>query len=91
MAKKKIEPVEVELEIDLEGDEIDDLEDLELDEPLIEDDEDTLLDDDEADDKMVQFLEILNAEAHADEEDDEQITLEAGDWYRVVLAWQSDL
>ena len=50
MAKKKIEPVEVELEIDLDGDEIDDLEELELDEPLIEDDEDALLDDDEDDD-----------------------------------------
>ena len=49
MAKKKIEPVEVELEIDLDGDEIDDLEELELDEPLIEDDEDALLDDDEDD------------------------------------------
>ncbi len=50
MAKKKIEPVEIELEIDLDGDEIDDLEELELDEPLIEDDEDALLDDDEDDD-----------------------------------------
>lgn len=50
MAKKKIEPVEVELEIDLDGDEIDDLEELELDEPLIEDDEDALLDDDDGDD-----------------------------------------
>ena len=52
MAKKKIEPVEVELEIDLDGDEIDDLEELELDEPLIEDDEDALLDDDEDDDMV---------------------------------------
>jgi hypothetical protein len=51
VAKKKIEPVEIELEIDLDGDEIDDLEELELDEPLIEDDEDALLDDD--DDDMV--------------------------------------
>jgi hypothetical protein len=51
VAKKKIEPTEVELEIDLDGDEIDDLEELELDEPLIEDDEDALLDDD--DDDMV--------------------------------------
>lgn len=48
MAKKKIEPVEVELEIDLDGDEIDDLKELELDEPLIEDDEDALLDDDDS-------------------------------------------
>ena len=48
MAKKKIEPVEVELEIDLDGDEIDDIEELELDEPLIEDDEDALLDDDDS-------------------------------------------
>ena len=52
MAKKKIEPVEIELEIDLDGDEIDDLEELELDEPLIEDDEDALLDDDEDDDMV---------------------------------------
>jgi hypothetical protein len=53
VAKKKIEPVEIELEIDLDGDEIDDLEELELDEPLIEDDEDALLDDDDDDDDMV--------------------------------------
>ena len=52
MAKKKIEPVEVELEIDLDGDEIDDLEELELDEPLIEEDDDALLDDDEDDDMV---------------------------------------
>ena len=50
MAKKKIEPVEVELEIDLDGDEIDDLEELEHDEPLNDEDEDPLLEEDEDDD-----------------------------------------
>ncbi len=33
---------------------------------------------DEADDEVVPFLEILSAEAHADEQDLEQI--EVGDW-----------
>lgn len=47
MAKKKIEPTE----IDLEGEEIDDLEELELDEPIHEEDDDDAMLDDEDDDE----------------------------------------
>ena len=69
MAKKKIEPVEIELEIDLDGDEIDDLEELELDEPLIEDDEDALLDDDEDDDDSMGATIVRKPGDDDDEED----------------------
>ena len=69
MAKKKIEPVEAELEIDLDGDEIDDLEELELDEPLIEDDEDSLLDDD--DDSM--GATIVRKPGDDDDDDDDMV------------------
>ena len=68
MAKKKIEPVEVELELDLDGDEMDGLEDLELDEPLIEDDEDALLDDDD-DDSMGAI--IVRKPGDDDDDDDD--------------------
>ena len=69
MAKKKIEPVEVELEIDLDGDEIDDLEELELDEPLIEEDDDALLDDD--DDSM--GATIVRKPGDDDDDDDDMV------------------
>ena len=71
MAKKKIEPVEVELEIDIDGDEIDDLEELELDEPLIEDDEDALLDDDDDDDSM--GATIVRKPGDDDDDDDDMV------------------
>ena len=70
MAKKKIEPVEVELELDLDGDEMDGLEDLELDEPLIEDDEDALLDDDD-DDSM--GATIVRKPGDDDDDDDDMV------------------
>ena len=71
MAKKKIEPVEVELEIDLDGDEIDDLEELELDEPLTEDDDDALLDDEDDDDSM--GATIVRKPGDDDEDDDDMV------------------
>ena len=71
MAKKKIEPVEVELEIDLDEDEIDDLEELELDEPLTEDDEDDLLDDDDDDDSM--GATIVRKPGDDDDDDDDMV------------------
>ncbi|MCX6516751.1 MAG: hypothetical protein NTZ62_08980 [Actinobacteria bacterium] len=71
MAKKKIEPVEVELEIDLDGDEIDDLEELELDEPLTEDDDDALLDDDDDDDSM--GATIVRKPGDDDDDDDDMV------------------
>ena len=73
MAKKKIEPVEVELEIDLEGDEIDDLEELELDEPLIEDDEDALLDDDDDDDDDDSMGATIVRKPGDDDDDDDDM------------------
>lgn len=73
MAKKKIEPVEVELEIDLEGDEIDDLEELELDEPLIEDDEDALLDVDDEDDDDSMGATIVRKPGDDDDDDDDMV------------------
>jgi len=73
VAKKKIEPVEVELEIDLEGDEIDDLEELELDEPLIEDDEDALLDDDDEDDDDSMGATIVRKPGDDDDDDDDMV------------------
>ncbi len=45
-------------------------------------------DDDETGDKIVQFLEILKAEADADEQNDEHFLLETGDWCPADLAWQ---
>jgi hypothetical protein len=72
VAKKKIEPVEIELEIDLDGDEIDDLEELELDEPLIEDDEDALLDDDEDDDDSMGAT-IVRKPGDDDDDDDDMV------------------
>ncbi|MEI6198953.1 MAG: hypothetical protein WCP83_03350 [Actinomycetota bacterium] len=71
MAKKKIEPIEVELEIDLDGDEIDDLEELELDEPLIEDDEDALLDDEDDDESM--GATIVRKPGDDDDDDDDMV------------------
>ena len=69
MAKKKIEPIDSEIEIDLEGDEIDGLEELGLDEPLIEDDEDALLDDDDEDDDESMGATIVRKPG--DDDDDE--------------------
>jgi len=71
VAKKKIEPIEVELEIDLDGDEIDDLEELELDEPLIEDDEDALLDDEDDDESM--GATIVRKPGDDDDDDDDMV------------------
>jgi hypothetical protein len=73
VAKKKIEPVEVELEIDLDGDEIDDLEELELDEPLIEDDEDALLDDDDDDDDDSMGATIVRKPGDDDDDEDDMV------------------
>jgi hypothetical protein len=72
VAKKKIEPVEVELEIDLDGDEIDDLEELELDEPLTEDDDDALLDDEDDDDDSMGAT-IVRKPGDDDEDDDDMV------------------
>lgn len=72
MAKKKIEPVEVELEIDLDGDEIDDLEELEIDEPLTEDDDDALLDDEDDDDDSMGAT-IVRKPGDDDEDDDDMV------------------
>ena len=71
MAKKKIEPIEI--EIDLEGDEIDDLEELELDEPLIEDDEDALLDEDDEDDDESMGATIVRKPGDDDDDDDDMV------------------
>ena len=73
MAKKKIEPVEVELEIDLDGDEIDDLEELELDEPLTEDDDDALLDDDDDDDDDDSMGATIVRKPGDDDDDDDDM------------------
>ena len=72
MAKKKIEPIESEIEIDLEGDEIDGLEELELDEPLIEDDDDALLDDDDDDDESMGAT-IVRKPGDDDDDDDDMV------------------
>jgi len=72
VAKKKIEPIESEIEIDLEGDEIDGLEELELDEPLIEDDEDALLDDDDDDDESMGAT-IVRKPGDDDDDDDDMV------------------
>ena len=69
MAKKKIEPIDSEIEIDLEGDEI---EEFKLDESLIEDDEDdedALLDDD--DESM--GATIVNKPGDDDDDDDDMV------------------
>ena len=73
MAKKKIEPIDSEIEIDLEGDEIDGLEELELDEPLIEDDEDALLDDDDEDDDESMGATIVRKPGDDDDDDDDMV------------------
>jgi hypothetical protein len=73
VAKKKIEPIESEIEIDLEGDEIDDLEELELDEPLIEDDEDALLDEDDEDDDESMGATIVRKPGDDDDDDDDMV------------------
>ena len=73
MAKKKIEPIASEIEIDLEGDEIDDLEELELDEPLIEDDEDALLDEDDEDDDESMGATIVRKPGDDDDDDDDMV------------------
>ena len=73
MAKKKIEPIDSEIEIDLESDEIDDLEELELDEPLIEDDEDALLDEDDEDDDESMGATIVRKPGDDDDDDDDMV------------------
>jgi hypothetical protein len=73
VAKKKIEPIDSEIEIDLEGDEIDDLEELELDEPLIEDDEDALLDEDDEDDDESMGATIVRKPGDDDDDDDDMV------------------
>ncbi len=73
MAKKKIEPIDSEIEIDLEGDEIDNLEELELDEPLIEDDEDALLDEDDEDDDESMGATIVRKPGDDDDDDDDMV------------------
>jgi hypothetical protein len=73
VAKKKIEPIDSEIEIDLEGDEIDDLEELELDEPLIEDDEDALLDEDDEDDDESMGATIVRKAGDDDDDDDDMV------------------
>jgi hypothetical protein len=73
VAKKKIEPIDSEIEIDLEGDEIDNLEELELDEPLIEDDEDALLDEDDEDDDESMGATIVRKPGDDDDDDDDMV------------------
>ena len=73
MAKKKIEPIDSEIEIDLEGDEIDGLEEHGLDEPLIEDDEDALLDDDDEDDDESMGATIVRKPGDDDDDDDDMV------------------
>ena len=73
MAKKKIEPIDSEIEIDLEGDEIDALEEMELDEPLIEDDEDALLDEDDEDDDESMGATIVRKPGDDDDDDDDMV------------------
>ena len=70
MAKKKIEPIDSEIEIDLDGEDIDDLEGLELDEPLSEDDDDALLEDDEDDDESMGATIVRKAGDDEDDDDD---------------------
>ncbi len=70
MAKKKIEPIDSEIEIDLDGEDIDDLEGLELDEPLAEDDDDALLEDDEDDDESMGATIVRKAGDDEDDDDD---------------------
>jgi hypothetical protein len=70
VAKKKIEPIDSEIEIDLDGEDIDDLEGLELDEPLAEDDDDALLDDDEDDDESMGATIVRKAGDDEDDDDD---------------------
>jgi len=70
VAKKKIEPIDSEIEIDLDGEDIDDLEGLELDEPLVEDDDDALLDDDEDDDESMGATIVRKAGDDEDDDDD---------------------
>ncbi|CAB5050316.1 MAG: hypothetical protein F2930_04715 [Actinobacteria bacterium] len=70
MAKKKIEPIDSEIEIDLDGEDIDDLDVLELDEPLSEDDDDALLEDDEDDDESMGATIVRKAGDDEDDDDD---------------------
>ncbi len=70
MAKKKIEPIDSEIEIDLDGEDIDDLDALELDEPLSEDDDDALLEDDEDDDESMGATIVRKAGDDEDDDDD---------------------
>ena len=70
MAKKKIEPIDSEIEIDLDGEDIDDLDGLELDEPLSEDDDDALLEDDEDDDESMGAPIVRKAGDDEDDDDD---------------------
>ncbi|CAB4662682.1 MAG: hypothetical protein F2650_00215 [Actinobacteria bacterium] len=70
MAKKKIEPIDSEIEIDLDGEDIDDLDGLELDEPLSEDDDDALLEDDEDDDESMGATIVRKAGDDEDDDDD---------------------
>ncbi|CAB4367401.1 MAG: hypothetical protein F2916_00945 [Actinobacteria bacterium] len=70
MAKKKIEPIDSEIEIDLDGEDIDDLDGLELEEPLSEDDDDALLEDDEDDDESMGATIVRKAGDDEDDDDD---------------------
>jgi hypothetical protein len=70
VAKKKIEPIDSEIEIDLDGEDIDDLDGLELDEPLSEDDDDALLEDDEDDDESMGATIVRKAGDDEDDDDD---------------------
>ena len=70
MAKKKIEPIDSDIEIDLDGEDIDDLDVLELDEPLSEDDDDALLEDDEDDDESMGATIVRKAGDDEDDDDD---------------------
>lgn len=72
MAKKKIEPIVNEIEVDLEGDEIDELEELELDDPLIEDDDDAMLDEDDDDDESMGAT-IIRKPGDDDDDDDDMV------------------
>ncbi len=71
MAKEEIEPEDIEAEIDIEGEEIDILEDLE-EEPLLGDDDDVLDDDDDDDDDSLGAT-VVRKPGDDDDDDDDMV------------------
>ena len=71
MAKDEIEPEDIELEIDIDGEEIDILDDLE-EEPILGEDDD-VLDDDEGDDEDAVGSTIVRKAGDDDDDDDDMV------------------